>query len=390
MPDYGLNETGFLRPTFDELVATQEERAKILFGDDIDISEQGVLGKFIRLTCYDLDYAWQALEETYYSRFINTARGVGLDRLATFAGIKRNPATYARHEIKLVGTGNYTLPMGFLVSTEDNIQFYTAFSVQLDSQGKGTVYADAIEAGTSGNVPVGSITKIVNPSADISSIQHSGIVGYAEDIETDTELRKRFNLTISGAGSGTVDSIRGAIMRVPNVDSCIIVENNTAQTDGEGRPPHSFECFVTAPESQNTLIAQAIFDKKPIGIKTFGDITVDIVDDGGFKHSIYFSRTDEVKVYIKINIKTNNYYETTGIQEIKDNLVQVINNLGCGDDVILSSLYGHIYSVTGIEEVSLLQLSTNGTTYSANNITVSDNQIARLLEQNISVTVVTD
>lgn len=388
MSEFGLSDTGFLRPTFDDLVSMQETKAKELFGDNIDVSEQGVLGKFIRLSCYEIDEAWQAMENLYYERFINTARGLGLDRLSTFAGIGRNPATYARHKIKLIGSENYSLSMGFLVATEDNIQFYTTNDVVLNSTGTAEVTVDAIESGTIGNVPVGAITKIVNPVAGITSIEHIGIEIYAEDIETDTALRKRFNLTISGAGSGTVDAIRGAVMRVPNVDSCIIVENTTDETDSEGRPPHSFECYVTAPVEQNLEIAQAIFEKKPIGINSYGDISVDVLDSGGHTHAIKFSRTEEISVYIKISIKTNSFYESTGAQDIKDNLVSVINNLGCGEDVIFSSLYGHIYAVTGIEEVTSLQLSTNGTQYSQDNITVSSNEIARLLGQNINITVV--
>ena len=390
MSEFGLSETGFLRPTFDDLVLMQENKAKELFGDNIDVSEQGVLGKFIRLSCYDMDEAWQAMENLYYARFINTSRGLGLDRLSTFAGIARNPATYARHKIKLIGSENYSLPMGFLVATEDNIQFYTSNSVVLDDTGTAEVTVDAIEAGTNGNVSVGSITKIVNPVAGITSIEHTGIEIYAEDIETDTALRKRFNLTISGSGSGTVDAVRGAVMRVPNVDSCIIVENATDTTDADGRPPHTFECYVTAPEEQNTEIAQAIFDKKPLGISSYGNISVEILDEGGHSHTIRFSRTAEISVHIRISIKTNSFYESSGDQNIKDNLVSVINNLGCGEDVIFSSLYGHIYSVTGIDEVTVLELSTDGTQYSQGNIAVSSNEIARLLEQNIYITVVAD
>ena len=390
MSEFGLSDTGFLRPTFDDLVSMQEKKAKELFGDNIDVSEQGVLGKFIRLSCYDIDEAWQAMENLYYARFINTARGLGLDRLSTFAGIARNPATYARHKIKLIGSENYSLPMGFLVATEDNIQFYTSESVILDDTGSAQVTVDAIEAGTQGNVPVGSITKVVNPVAGITSIEHIGIEIYAEDIETDTALRKRFNLTISGSGSGTVDAIRGAVMRVPNVDSCIIVENTTDETDSEGRPPHSFECYVTAPEEQNPEIAAAIFEKKPLGISSYGDISVDVLDSGGHAHTISFSRTAEINVYVRISIKTNSFYESSGAQNIKDNLVSVVNNLGCGEDVIFSSLYGHIYAVTGVEEVTLLELSTDYSQYSQSNISVSSNEIARLLEQNINITVVAD
>ena len=44
-----LTEKGFQRPTFNDLLTAQENRAKLLFGEDIDTSSQSILGKFIRL-----------------------------------------------------------------------------------------------------------------------------------------------------------------------------------------------------------------------------------------------------------------------------------------------------------------------------------------------------
>ena len=99
-----LTDKGFERPDFNDLVAAQTARAKKLFGDTIDASENSVMGKFIRLLCYDLDNAYQELEQCYYARFPNTASGQSLDRLVAFAAISRNPATPAYHNITFTGT----------------------------------------------------------------------------------------------------------------------------------------------------------------------------------------------------------------------------------------------------------------------------------------------
>ena len=82
-----LDEKGFLRPTYDELLKGRIEQAQKLFGEDIDTSETTALGKFIRLSVYDLAKAWESLEVCYYARFPNTATGASLDRLCPFAGI---------------------------------------------------------------------------------------------------------------------------------------------------------------------------------------------------------------------------------------------------------------------------------------------------------------
>ena len=91
-----LTSKGFERLTYDEIVNKKIQKAKELFGEDIDTSELTPLGKFIRINAFDLAEAEEEAEYIYYSIFPNTASGVSLDRLCTFVGISRNPATSAK------------------------------------------------------------------------------------------------------------------------------------------------------------------------------------------------------------------------------------------------------------------------------------------------------
>ena len=94
-----VNEKGYIRPTYDELLEARIAQAQELFGDDIDTSDASPPGKFIRLAVQDLADAYEAQEIIYYARFPNTATGQNLDRLMPFAGISRNPATRASHTV---------------------------------------------------------------------------------------------------------------------------------------------------------------------------------------------------------------------------------------------------------------------------------------------------
>lgn len=390
-----ITEQGFIRPTYEELYAIQVERAKALFGDTIETSTDTPLGKYIEITVKDIEEAYEMLEDCYYSRFPQTASGLALDRLCTFVGISRNPATPARHNVKFSGTVDYTIPAGTLVRTVDNIEFFTVNDATIaaaevgDETGSVVTTVECTESGVIGNVKVGSInTLVVNPSPNISGIEHTAIVEWGQPQETDTELRERFTATVSIQGSGTINSIAAAVLAVQNVDNVLIIENNTNQTV-DGRPPHSFEVFVVAPTTKNQEIADAIFAKKPIGIKAVGDIECSVTDYSGTEHSIYFSRTTETSIYVSIKIKTNNLYESDGADQIKAAIVNHINELSNGEDVILSSLYGYIYGINGVTEVTELKLSTDGTTYTTSNITIAANQIARCSNEHVVVEVVT-
>ena len=237
-----LTDKGFQRPTFDELLAGRIDRAKQLFGDDVDTTERSALGKFIRLGVYDLAQAYETLEATYYARFPNSASGQSLDRLMPFAGTRRDPAVAAVHRVELAGTAGYAVPVGFLVASAGGQTFHTMAEAVLGADGTAQVLVECDRAGAAGNVA--DIGRIVNPDADVSAVRYVGLETPGEEVQSDYDARVKFRQTVAGAGSATADAITAAVLRVQGVEGCLLVENDTEAADADGRPPHSFECFV--------------------------------------------------------------------------------------------------------------------------------------------------
>ena len=254
-----LTSKGFERLTYDDIVNKKIQKAKELFGEDIDTSELTPLGKFIRINAFDLAEAEEEAEYIYYSIFPNTASGVSLDRLCTFVGISRNPATSAIYNVKINGTDGYIVPVGFLVGTASGINFYNTADVEIVN-GECTINVWCTQTGTLGNVEIETINKVVNPIADISGVQGIELVSLGTDDETDYELRKRFELAREGTGACTESSIRAALMRVPTVTSAGVIINDTqtitfeeaaeAASKGNGS---DLDCF-TAPSSEKDLV----------------------------------------------------------------------------------------------------------------------------------------
>lgn len=379
-----LSETGFNRLTYDEILTEQISNAKLLFGDDIDTSEQSTFGKILRLFCLDAASNQELAEKVYLSAFPNTAVGVSLDRLVRLVGISRNPATYSEQNITINGTAGTVVSMGFLVSSGD-VVFHTLQDVTIRADGTADVVVECNEVGTVGNVPIGTINTIVNPLAGVTSIVHTGTAKLGEEIETDYELRSRFSQAIGGTGSGTLDSIKGAVLRVSGVESVLILENATDETVGN-LTPHSFQVYVLAPVTASKEIAEAIFSKKPAGINTVGDVTETVLDSGGGTHTISFSWTETVTIYVKATISTNSAYTSDSLQAIKNNIVSKLANYTNGQDVTATSLYGAIY-VDGVEDVTELTIGTDGEAYGTDTITINQNQVARAVADNIEVVV---
>lgn len=383
----GLTELGYTRKTYAEILDGKIQKAKELFGDDIDTSEQTPLGKFLRINAYDQSELEETAELVYYSRFPNTATGTSLDRLCAFAGISRNPATAATFKVTATGTASETIPIGFLVGTESEVQFYNAVATTFDSNGTAEITVVCTEAGEIGNVAPADINKIVNPDANITDVVGTEIITLGEDVESDYSLRKRFAMAQEGLGSCNENALRASLLKVPTVTSAGVVVNDTDSTDSKSRPPHSFECYVSGGENYHKEIADIIFEKKPIGIKTYGTSSYDVTDDGGHTHTIKFSHTEYIDVVVYVKIKKNLAFEgDAGKTEIAENLTTYINSLGVGNKVIISALYGQIHAVTGVEEVTELKLSTdNGKNYSTGNLSISEWQIARCTKVTVEV-----
>lgn len=380
-----ITDKGFVRPSYDEILQAQINRAKVLLGDDIDTSEESVLGKFIRINVFDLNICYETLEDLYYSSFPNTARGQSLDRLGPFAAVSRNQATQARIEVKIKGTVGESVPSAFLLKS-DKTSFYVVNDYTIDSNGEVVAIANCVDDGTVGNISNGERLDIQNPRMGIDSAEFIRLVQNGEELESDKDFRIRFANSLAGAGSSTESAIKGAIYRVPLVDSVSVIDNNS--DIASSIPPHSFACYVLAPESQYDEIAKAIFDKKPLGIQCIGDIERTVYDAWGKPHTVKFFATSKAELKISMQIKNNQYFESSGISQIKDNIANFINNLANGSDVYYTSVFGYIHNVTGVVSVVDLKICKIGQTPGNSDIAIGEQEIARIDVSNISVEVV--
>lgn len=380
----GLTEVGYVRKTYDEILDDKISKAKELFGEDIETDDTTPLGKFIRINAYDQAEAEEEAEAIYYARFPNTAIGTSLDRLCVFVGITRNPASAATYKVDVFGTAGKKVPFGFLVGTESGITYYNTAEVTLDENGEGELIVECTETGEIGNVNYAEINQITNPDADVTSVIGTSAVSLGTEIESDYSLRKRFEQAREGSGSCNENSIKASLIRVPTVTSAGVIVNDT-DTIVSGRPPHSFECYVSGGENYHEEIAKMIFEKKPLGIKTCGNVSQTITDEGGYTHEIKFSHTAYVDVRVKVSVRTVATFEgETGTAQISSNIESYVNNLGVGTSVILSALYGQIHAVTGVKEVVSLTLSTDGASYTESNIDIDEWEIARCIEVEVT------
>lgn len=379
-----LDGTGFKRKTYNELQQEMDQRARELFGDDINTSERSPIGILIRLFAWFLGKSWELAEKVYNSGFVTKAEGVQLDNLTPLYNTQRIAEQSARVTLSFTGTPNYTILTGTQFATENDILFTLTEDVTLDSLGSGTGVAYAVETGASGNVLAKTITVQAEPDVDVLTVNNPDNATGGREEETDSELVNRLLDSSAAGGSGTGNSIRARLLGVTGVRAASVIENNTMGTV-DGNEPKSIHVYVLGGDSQD--VAQAIFEKKSAGIGTNGTEVVTVEDASGNEQTVKFDYAVEVPIYVNADITTNNAYPANGAAQVQDAIIRYIgglaqdgteyNGLGMGDDVVWSKLVQTILSqVEGIEDV-VLTIGKAAGSLSAANIAIEAEEVAQ-------------
>lgn len=234
---------------------------------------------------------------------------------------------------------------------------------------------------------IGDLTDIITTYAGWDSVSNNVSANTGREAESDTALRQRWNNSLYTRSVGMTDSIASALLTLNGVTSAYVYENDQDTTDADGRPPHSIEAVVNGGEVDE--IGLVIWQKKSAGIDTYGSQSVSVNDSQGFPHVINFNRPLVVPIYLRITV--TEYPEESLPPNAQTMITEAVLNYGntltVGNDVILQRFMGAIYqSVSGIGYITVTA-STDGATYSSNNISIDARHVATFDATRIQVTI---
>jgi len=277
-----------------------------------------------------------------------------------------------------------------LTDNDTDFDFDITGNLQIDEVGSAGNFT-CVETGAN-TLAANTLNIVVTPVSGWDSVNNpsAGLTG--TEVETDEELRRRRARSIV-RGAATDPAIRTAVFdEVDNVTSVNVYSNRSDVTDGDGRPPHSFETVVQG--GDDTEIAEKIFEKQPSGIVSYGNTQVNITDSQGYTQPIKFSRPEDVYIFVQIkrDYNTEETYPDNGDDLIKQAIVDWSldpNNITIGKDVIRQRLADPIYTVPGIGDIEI-QLDDSKTlphtpTYALQNITINIRELAVFATDRISV-----
>jgi uncharacterized phage protein gp47/JayE len=392
-----LTPEGLSIETYEELRDDVVSRLRSDVSATVNAEEDALLGNLVSIVCTKYREGLEALEAVYESLDPDGNTGASQDHIAAITGTTREAATHSTVTATVeVEPGTYAV--GDLVAhvvNDPTARF--ANTQEVVNAGPADATADVIfQAEDTGPIaaPSGTLTAIAGAVAGWLSVTNAEDAELGRAIELDSELRARREDELSGSGSATVDAIRAHILReLPDVTSCIVLENTTDAVDSNGLPAHSIEVIVLAPGVPAADIAAEVWASKPGGIYTHGDEEVVVTDSQGIEHTVRFSYQTDVDIYVRFGELEVIEESYVGDTEFIADFVEAGNAYyTIGRDVKRSKLTGLAQSITGVFGVDLdtLETSLDGVSWAASNRTVGIRERARLDTSRVLITLTTN
>lgn len=308
-----------------------------------------------------------------------------LNALAMLSGVTVTGSVGAGFEVTFAGADGKQ-PQEILVVSENTLDSPAAtVNVTRTTVGveQGKCEMTALTTGPI-TAPTGSLNVIDTPVFGLDSTQNIVDALVGRDLETDLELRARRSQTLQLAGNATLPAIRSKLLDTPGVTAAIIFENDTMVTV-DGRPPKSYECVVQG--GINAAIAETIFESKPAGILTVGTVNETVTDSQGIAHQINFSRPTATPLWLDVVLTIDpETFPAGGAASAKQNLIDYINGLQIGDDVIVNpKLICVIEPIPGVLFADI-KIGTAPAPTLSDNIIIAVNELAETDAAKVTVT----
>lgn len=380
MAEFGITAQGFAIKTVDVLLDEAAQRARAMFGSDIDLRSSSTLRQVLNLAVFGQGELWKQAERQFYAGFVATANGEALDLLGDGLAVPRRNLL-ARGKVKFTLAGEapgrlYQIPLGTLLETDPPVRsFRTLARATLSADAKEqTVEVEALARGPQSNVAAAAIKRINavyaqrRLSLGAATVTPSNDAAFAggELLEDDVSYR---NLLLGFPRTiWTLEAVRRAVRAVDGVRDVRLLDPSGGVDVSGSR----FKNFVFSQRrfgSQRLLGSpyrfQVLVATQPgYPWETFGPVSgvrdeVEKAIEAVRPVSIFpqLRRANHIQVGIGARVLTAAGHDGAGVlAAIKDALEERINALGLGRSVLFSDVLYDAKRIAGVIDVTELRL----------------------------------
>lgn len=353
---------------------------------DMSDSPSNLLVIFARMVARNENRRDYDILERYSGAYVSTATGDFLNKAVRTAGITRIEGQRAIGHVTITKDTNKNqlliLP-NMKIKSNDTVYETVNDSTIIMNTPTLDLEIRSVEVGSDKNIPNNSKFNTIENILGIKSIIANTEIKGGSNMETDAALRSRYFLRISSYSNSSLKGIIDRVNSVIDVTRVNGVENNSDLVV-DGLEPHSF--IIYAEGGTNNEIAEAIFETKPAGIETNGDISEDITL-GDVTYQIKFSRFSTENIYYKIEVAIDRTIAPVDIEQIvKDTIKAYTNsNQSIIGYELLAYLIKHISSVNGVR---LLHFGKNPNPTTDATIVADAGKVFKVEDDDIEVVII--
>lgn len=385
LPVCTIDEFGIHKPDYEEARSYFVEAFQAIFGQDIYVDPDSQDGQHLAILASAVNDANAMAVQVYNSFSPSTARGIGLSSNVKINGIARRVASLSTVDLLITGQAGTTITGGVATDASGN-RWDLPASVTIPPDGDIVVTATSRVLGAIAAAP-NTVTGIGTPTRGWQAVTNPAAATPGAPVESDAELRIRQSVSTAIPSLTVFEGTMGAVASILGVLRYRGYENDQDATDADGIPGHTISLVVDGGDAQ--AIGEAIAAKKSPGTGTYGTTSVDVIDEYGFTRAIKFFRPTSVGIKAEITLTPKQGYSTAIEAQIKQAVVDYINAIQIGDDVILSKLYlpANLFGGAGSQtfEIGRLQIAKLADPLGSADVAIAFNEAATALVANISV-----
>ncbi|MEO1339520.1 MAG: baseplate J/gp47 family protein, partial [Myxococcota bacterium] len=240
--------------------------------------------------------------------------------------------------------------------------------------------------------PAGSTWVTATPVAGWLGAANEAAAVVGADLETDAALRARVLAIRAGGSSSSAVGLRSGVLQAAGVTECVVIENDSAVADTEGRPANSVEIVVRG--GADADVAAAIWARKPAGLVLTSVVPVEsrvsetVFDGNGDVKTVVFSREDRIDVYVEVDYLALPAFPLNGESLIEQALIDFGAALTIGTPVYPPNVEQAIYSAftEPVFRELVLRIGVTANPSSASEVPTGRAQVADFARDRITFT----
>jgi hypothetical protein len=386
----GLTPQGYIANTVQEEITDLGNSILANVDGGLDLSPDQPLGQLVGIFAEKFTELTELGATVYNAINPNAAEGQLLANVSALSGTYPQVATYSIVQATLTLNASTTVTAGATAIVAGQPANIWVLQTTVTSTSPGN-YPATFQSQVPGPfvANAGTLTVIGTPTIGWTAVTNAADAEQGLMADTDTTLRQKRALELLGEGSGDIDAIRAAVLKVGGVEQVFVYENTTLVTDGTGLPGKSFRVVIwdgPTMAALNDAVAQAIWDSKPAGILSFGTTASgNATDSTGTIRTILFDRAVQVPIYVTLTT-TPGTLTTAQTAAVKLALTTYAStNYNLGVEVVALALRAQAILPGVTIDVPTFFLGTAPSPVGTGNIAISGLDIATLSSTNILV-----